>query len=794
MNTHALAVLEFERALALVAGRAPSALGAARVQSLRPRSDRAWLDAEHARVAAMRALHEHETRWNPQRLSDLQAALTRLRLEGTVWSPLDLLGGATLLASSRRTADALNDERRPAAARAMLAALAGMLVRLPKEEDAITALISDDGAVKDDASPALRRIRRELRGAEAELIRLLERVASSLPDHQRVLDASVTVRNGRYVIPVRREARVTVGGIVHDTSGSGATLFVEPPAAVEFGNRIRELEGEEHEEVERLLRMATDRLRPFHPLLVSAFDALVELESLSARARFALDVQAAPVDFGEAGGEIRIVNGRHPLLVAQGVDVVPFDLRLAANQRTLLLSGPNTGGKTVLLKAIGLTFALLQAGVPAPVGVGSLLPLVDDIFADVGDEQSIAASLSTFSAHLKNISEILERATFASLVLVDELGSGTDPQEGGALGAAVLESLTARGALTVATTHLGSLKELATEVPGIVNASLQFDAERLAPTYRLIIGVPGRSYGLSIARRLGLPSDVLARAEERLPRAERDYEKLLGDLEKRSAELAERERDAAELRDNAAERVGRLVEREEVLKKKERSAERDAREQARRFLLDARADVEAAVKAVKSAQADVSDEVARSARRAVEQRAVDAGERVQAIDRESVESARATFGVRGEVTLGDTVAVATLGGKLGRVVELRGDEAIVAVGSIKLTVPMASVARTNQQLPTEPLVPLRGDIPEPEVRREIDLRGMRADEVEDIVLQAVDAAVHADLKAIRIIHGKGTGVLRERVAEMLAKDTRVASFRTGVWNEGGTGVTVAELA
>ncbi len=794
MNTHALAVLEFERALALVAERAPSALGAARVLALRPRSDRTWLEAEHGRVAAMRALHEHETRWTAHRITDLQTALTRLRLEGTVWSAPDLLAGAMLLGSSRRTADALADQRRPAAARAVLAALAGALVRAPREEEAIGRIISDDGEVRDDASPALRRIRRELRGAEAELIRLLERVVSGLPEHQRVLDASVTVRNGRYVIPVRRDARGSVGGIVHDTSGSGATLFVEPPAAVEFGNRIRELEGEDHEEVERILREATDRLRPFHPQLVAAFDALVELESLSARAQFALDVRAAPVDFGEPGGVLRIVDGRHPLLVAQGVTVVPFDLTLEPAQRTLLLSGPNTGGKTVLLKAIGLIVTLLQAGVPAPVGAMSVVPLVDDIFADVGDEQSIAASLSTFSAHLKNLSEILERATFASLVLIDELGSGTDPQEGGALGAAVLEALTTRGVLTVATTHLGSLKEVATEVPGIVNASLQFDAERLAPTYRLIIGVPGRSYGLMIARRLGLPPDVLARAEERLPRLERDYEALLADLERRSTELATRERETTELRENAAERIGRLVEREAEVKRREKSAERDAREQERRYLLDARAEVEAAVKVVKAAQAAELDEAARLARRTVEQKAVAAGERVQAIDREAADASRARLGANGDVSVGDTVAVATLGGKLGRVVGLRAGDAIVAVGSLKLTVPLPSVARSSQTLPSEPLVPLRGDIPEPEVRREIDLRGMRADEVEDLVLQAVDAAVHADLKAIRIIHGKGTGVLRERVAEMLAKDTRVSSFRTGQWNEGGTGVTVAEIA
>ena len=795
VNTHALAVLEFERALALVAERAASPLGAARITALKPRTDRDWLEREHARIAAMRALQLHETGWTPHVIPDLQAPLVRLRLEGTVWSGPELLQGATLLSSSRKTADALADARRPTAARAMLGHLAAALVRAPKEEEAIERIIADDGSVKDDASPALRRIRRELRGAEADLIRLLERVVSGLPEHQRVLDASVTMRNGRFVIPVRRDARGTVGGIVHDTSGSGATLFVEPPAAIEFGNRIRELEAAEEDEVERILRAATDRLRPLHPEMVAAFDALVELESLAARARFAIDVAAAPVDFAEPGSALCIIDGRHPLLVAQGVAVVAFDLSLDSAQRTLLLSGPNTGGKTVLLKAIGLAIALLQSGVPAPVGAGSVIPLMDDIFADVGDEQSIAASLSTFSAHLRNVREILDRATPASLVLIDELGSGTDPQEGAALGAAVLEALTARGALTVATTHLGALKELATEVPGIVNASLQFDAERLAPTYRLIVGIPGRSYGLGIARRLGLPDAVLARAEERMPRAERDYEALLADLERRSAELAARERDTNELRENAAERVGRLVERETSLKQRERSAERDAREQVRRYLLDARTTVEAAVQQVKTAQGEALEAAARTARRTVEQRAGEALSEVQALDRAVVDEARAEAAATGgAIAVGDTVLVATLGGKLGRVLERRALDVVVAVGGLRMTVPAEPVVRSRDALPAEPLIPLRGDLPEPEVRREIDVRGMRAAEIEDLVLQAVDAAVHADLKALRIIHGKGTGALRERVAEMLAKDTRVACYRLGAWNEGGAGVTVAEFA
>ena len=807
MNAHALTVLEFTRALGVVAARAPSALGSAHVLALRPTTDRTWLEREQSRVTAMRALISFDVAWAPMVVPDAGAALARLRLEGTTWTGAELLQGATLLASSRRTRDALTDARRPPAARAVLAPFTERLMSSAREEDAIGKIVGDDGDVRDDASPLLRRIRRELRGAEADLVRLLERVVSGLEAHQRVLDASVTIRNGRYVIPVRRDARGVVGGIVHDTSGSGQTLFVEPPAAIEFGNRIRELESDESGEVERLLGEATERLRPLQPEMLRSLDALVELESLYARASFARDFACHDASFADAGAGVRLVEARHPLLVAQGADVVPFDLELQPEQRTLLLSGPNTGGKTVLLKAVGLTAALLQSGVPVTVGERSVMPLFDDVFADVGDEQSIAASLSTFSAHVHNIGEILERATPRSLVLIDELGSGTDPQEGASLGGAVLEALTQRGTLTVATTHLGALKELATEVPGVVNGSLQFDAERLAPTYRLTVGIPGRSFGLSIARRLGLPASVLARAEERLPRAERDYEALLADLEQRSADLAVRERDVTELRETAAERVASLAEREGRVRARERSAEKDARDQTRRYLLEARAEVDAAIRRVREAQLAAQEktsgaatgaaveEAARAARRAVERLASEHGERLEALEEED----RVDVGglVGGEVRLGDVVSVATLGGRLGTVAALREDGVVVVVGGLKLSVPVSAVTRstaTGRPRPAEITVPTWGDFPETEAKSEIDVRGMRAHEVEELVLQAVDAAVRSDLKLLRIIHGKGTGALRERVGEMLQKDSRVTGFRLGAWNEGGSGVTVAELS
>jgi DNA mismatch repair protein MutS2 len=797
VNAHALVVLELPRVLDVVAGFATSDLGASRIRAFAPTSDAAVLDREHGRIAAMRAAISGDEPWHPDPIPDLAGPLTRLRVIGSSWSGPELLGGAVLLRSSRRTQTALRDQRRPAVVRAVLAPLVDTLIVVPNIEQAIERAILDDGTVKDDASSALRRIRRELRASQGELIRILEREMERLDSHLRVSDMSVTMRNGRYVIPVRREGRAIAGGIVHDTSASGATVFIEPPAAIEFGNRIRELESEELEEIDRILLELTDTVRPQRDAIIAALEALVELDTLFARARFADRYLCAPAALVPARAGFEIRNGRHPLLLAQGADVVPFDLAMTTSERTLLVSGPNTGGKTVLLKAIGLISALAQSGIPAPVGAGSRIPAFDDAFADVGDEQSIEASLSTFSAHLKNLGEILRLATADSLVLIDELGSGTDPVEGAALGWAILETLTARGTMTVATTHLGALKELASQVEGVVNASLQFDAAALAPTYRLIKGIPGRSYGISIARRLRLPEEVVARAEERLPQQERDVAALIEQLEKREEALTERERETAAIQDDARRRIADVAKRERNVRERERAAERESRQEARRYLLDARAEIDRTIKALKSQGADAIDEAGRAARQRAEQLAAKQGEELDRLEREEENIRRRTATPtrhEGPADVGDTVEVGTLGGKLGRIVELRDGDAVVAVGAIKLTVSRKTLVRSDQSLAPDTAVAWTGDLPEVHVPTEIDLRGMRPDEAESAVMQALDSAIRADLRSLRVIHGKGTGALRDRVAEMLSKDTRVKGFRLGAWNEGGTGVTIAELA
>lgn len=790
MNGHALAVLEFARVRELVAERAATSAGAGSVRSLEPRHEPEWLELEHSRVAAMRSLVESDAGWRSEPIPDVMPGLERLGVMGSSLQVTELGAIGQLLASSRLTRAALSRAEAPALAVSLLRPFRDALHTDSAAEADINKVVAEDGTIRDSASPALRRLRRELRESEGKLVALLERIMSKLESHQRVPDMSVTIRNGRYVIPVRREGRGAVGGLVHDSSHSGATVFIEPPAAIEACNTIRELEADEVREVDRIVSELTERLRPLAGPLIASYDAMASLDGFFARARFAIEYRCAPVTWNPPGRTVALKGARHPLLLAQGIEVVPFSLELNEGERTLLVSGPNTGGKTVLLKAIGLVSVMAQSGLPVPVAPGSALVVYDDVFADVGDEQSIEASLSTFSAHLKNIAEILRRATPRSLVLLDELGSGTDPLEGAALGGAVLEVLTRRGAMSIATTHLGALKELASEVQGVVNASLQFDAEHLAPTYALIKGIPGRSYGLSIARRLGLPDEVLANAEERVPRVERDVNALLASLEARDTALRELEARAAESLEGARETAHRLADREAKLRERELAFERESRQEARRYLLDARHEVERTIRELRGAAAAQVDETAREARQRVEQLAESQRERLGELD--TPVRPRPAAAVQGEPEPGMLVIVHAMGGKTGRVIERRDGDLVVALGAVKMTFPAATVSVAPvQAMPTA--TAMYGDQPDIDVATEIDVRGVRAGDVDDLVMQAVDAAIRADLKSLRVIHGKGTGALRERVAEMLRKDTRVRTFRPGGFNEGGTGVTMVEL-
>jgi DNA mismatch repair protein MutS2 len=490
------------------------------------------------------------------------------------------------------------------------------------------------------------------------------------------------------------------------------------------------------------------------------------------------------------------VNGRHPLLLGGTEPVIPFDLEMPGEERTLLISGPNTGGKTVLLKAVGLAAALAQSGIVPPVGPGSRLPVFTAFFADIGDRQSIAASLSTFSAHVAMLRRVLERADAGSLVLLDEVGSGTDPAEGAALAAATLAALTGRGTLTLATTHLGALKDLASHTAGVVNASLQFDAATLTPTYRFVKGVPGRSYGLAIARRLGVGAEVLADAEARMPDAERNLDALLATVEERQRALqaeqtaqAERavELDALEARLRAD--VERQAARAAELERREKGAEREGRRQAKAYLMEARRLVEEALGAARTA---ADDAAAREARRMVEEGIRDQGERLAAQDADAADVAGAA--PEDGLTVGERVRLPT--GATGEVLELRSDgKAVVALGAMRMVTDPGGLTILPGGQPrkqAEPAAPVSGSAADPSL--EIDLRGLTGDEAEQATLAAVDAAVLAEQPFIRIIHGMGTGVVRERVRRVVARDKRVRSYGFAPRNQGGTGVTIVEFS
>ena len=739
-----LETLEFPAALERVAAHAAGPLGAARVTRRSPATDPDAIRAALAQVAELAALLLTDDAIRAEPVPDITAALELLGVPGSALEGVALarLGGA--LAAAWIVA---GDLARLATEAPRTAAL--RVAPPPKElEQRLAVSLDADGQVQDGASRALARARRAVREARARLVQKLESMLAALDPTDRAPDAAVTLREGRYVIPVRSTARARIGGIVHDESATRATVFIEPPEVIELGNALRAAEMDEQREVLQVLRDLTELLRPHRDAIAAAWEMCVAFDDLCARARYAVEVNGFAPAIGTGPLEIR--NGRHPLLVG-GEVVVPFDLVLAPDECTVLVSGPNTGGKTVLIKAVGLLCLMAQSGIIPPLGPQSTLPIFTGVFADIGDRQSIAASLSTFSAHVAVLRDILERAGAGSLVLLDEIGSGTDPAEGGALATAVLQTLTRRRAVTLATTHLGALKQLAAETVGIVNASLQFDGETLTPTYRLLKGVPGRSYGLAIARRLGIAGDVLEIAERAMPKAERELDALLATVEARARELDAKEQELAardqSVRADAEQldtRGAELAAREREVKARAQSLEREARDQARAYLLEARKKVE---EALGRARAAVDEATAREARRLLE----------KAIDE----------------TAGETA------GEQAR-------EGWMSLEELKR-------ARRGSASPNLPQPPPTSTAPSLTAATEISLIGLRVAEAEPLLVKALDDAVLADLPYLRVVHGKGTGALREFVHDVLSADPRVKRFGFAPPNQGGHGVTLVEF-
>jgi DNA mismatch repair protein MutS2 len=784
----ALDTIEFGPVLELVAANAVGSLGAARVRGRRPTDDLPWIRAELARVGEVAGLFRRGDGLLAEPIPDVTRTLARLRIAGSVLEGVELAALQRALAAARVIQADLHRvaESAPAAA---------SLVRpLPDRaiERRLEQSVDSDGNLLDSASPRLAAARREVQAARQRLLRRLETLLRGLDSSSAPSDASVTVRGNRYVIPVRRDSRSRPPGIIHDESGSAGTLFIEPSETIELGNALREAQVEEERETLRVLRELTELLRPQLNLLRDAVEMCVAVDDLVARARYAVATAGELPEVALAPAQLRMVNGRHPLLLAGASPVVPFDLELAENERTLLVTGPNTGGKTVLLKAVGLAAALAGSGIIPPVGEGSRVPIFRRFFADIGDRQSIAASLSTFSAHVRMVRRVLEEADDESLVLLDEIGSGTDPVEGAALASATLVSLTRRGSVTLATTHLGALKELASQTGGIVNASLQFDAATLTPTYRLLKGVPGRSYGLAIARRLGVAGEILADAESRVPDAERRLDALLAAVEEREGQMRQAqsalEERVVEL-DSLTARLNVQQEaqaaREAELKRREKEAEREGRKQARAYLLEARQRVEEALSAARGA---VDEAAAREARRLVEEGIVEEGEALERAEQADGRSAGRAVGFQP----GDSVKVSS--GPRGQVLEIRSDgKLVIGTGAVRLVVEPDAVS-SDRPTASPPVRPPSPSSPPSPSLLEIDLRGMTGDEAETATVAAVDAAILAEQPYLRIIHGMGTGVVRERVRRVVSKDRRIARYAFAPRNQGGTGVTIVEFS
>ncbi|MDE2721113.1 Smr/MutS family protein [Candidatus Palauibacter polyketidifaciens] len=791
---HALRVIEFDRVLAAIGERAVSEAGCAAVHALRPLADASSAVRSLAAVHELRRLIESGDGWALDTIAPLDGALRRLAIEDAPLEPPQLLACAQVMAVARavRRLDArLDPDGLPAEHVSRLWGEAALEKRIARTFDAT-------GAVADGASPELGRIRRALATRRGRLVDELTRYARELPERVRVPDASVTVRNGRYCIPVRREGKGIAGGLVHDASASRRTLFVEPSRAIEAMNEIRELELREAREVDRILRDLSSAARARASELAVSYTALVELDSLRARALFAGEMDASPPAFSEGPSEgIRIRGARHPLLVLDAGGAVPFDLDLSAGERVLLVSGPNAGGKTVFLKTLGLLSALAQSGVLPPLGDGSRIPFFRRFFAVIGDEQSIEASLSTFGAQARNLAEILHEAGDRDIVLFDEIGSATDPAEGGALAAASLRRLARQARLTVATTHLGDLKRLGDEKAAAVNASLEFDGTRLEPTYRLVRDRPGRSYALVIAARLGVPEDVLAAARDRLGPEHVSLDTLLARLETERSEVEDLRTQLERRAGETADRERDLASRETALADSERAAALEREAERLAVLREARKQVEAAISRLESEFA-TGDEVRRreskrAARGEVERALRTSSRALRALgESEPPSVARA-------VRVGDAVRW-NASDRPARLVEIRQDRGVIEVGELRLTVPLRdltphSAPETRSSGPAR-LHEAAGSAqrrPDFTAATEVDLRGLRVDEVEGMLNPAVDAAVVGDLPWLKIIHGKGTGALRERVGQLLAGDPRIRILRAGESNEGGTGVTVVEF-
>jgi DNA mismatch repair protein MutS2 len=792
MTEKVLKVLEFDKITERLAERASSQLGKDLASALVPYTRFEQIQSEQKETTDAVTCILRKGSPPLGGIHDIRSAIRRAEAGGML-NPGELLRIADVLRVSRRLKGYLTEDKMELDQANAIAVLCESLGTNRVLEERLTQAIESEDTLSDFASPQLASIRRSIRRAQDSIKEKLNHIIHSSQNRKYMQDAVVTLRGDRYVVPVKQEYRSQIPGIVHDMSSSGATIFVEPMAVVEANNEIRQLRSKEEQEVERILMELTAEVSAIGGMLRENTELLARIDFAFAKARFSLDIKGTePVINHDR--RIVIKRGRHPLIDPKSV--VPIDISLGESFSTMVITGPNTGGKTVTLKTTGLFVLMCQAGLHIPAAERSEMGVFQKVFADIGDEQSIEQSLSTFSSHMTNIVQILKEVDENSLVLFDELGAGTDPTEGAALATAILNSLTKREIRTMATTHYSELKLYAMSTEGVQNACCEFDVETLRPTYRLLVGIPGKSNAFAISKRLGLGDDIIAEARNFLTGEDIQFEELLSDIQKNRM-AAEKEREQAEREKREIERLKERSEEEKRRIENEKQAIlNQARQEARRVLAEAKREADEVMERLR--------ELERTHRHMVENNEIMAvrqsiREKVDELEHQLAESVlpRKGFAKPPEnLKAGDTVMILNLNQK-GTVLETPDKDGQVQIqaGIMKIKVHITQLRAVDEQKELADTIQSARvtGVKTGSVKLELDIRGHNIEEAVEKVDKYIDEAVLAGLHEVSIIHGKGTGALRKGVQDFLKNHAHVVSYRLGKYGEGETGVTIVTL-
>ena len=773
--------LEYDKILSILKQHLASEVGHEFAEKLRPVTSLKEAEALQEQTWEAESIYTRTGRTPVSGFPDVRELVGRMHAS-LFLSTRELLAIAQAMRAAREAKEVLQngDEN------SLLCNLANRLTSHRSVEEEIARCILGEDEISDNASPELGRIRRQIKIVGERVREKLNSMLKSQTTQKYLQEAVITIRNGRYVLPVKAEYRTQVPGLVHDQSSSGATLFIEPSAVVELGNENKRLFIDEKNEIERILSGLTAMIAPFADEIYISCNVMGALDVIFARAIMARDQRAVRPKLNEAGC-VRILRGRHPLIAKDRV--VPVDIWLGETFRTLIITGPNTGGKTVTLKTVGLFTLMAMSGMFIPAQEGTELSTFDSVFADIGDEQSIEQSLSTFSSHMTNTVRILSEADGRSLVLLDELGAGTDPVEGAALAQAILESLYERNTLTVATTHYSEIKAFALMHAGMQNASMEFDVDRLCPTYRLFIGIPGKSNAFEISRRLGLSDAVIDRAQDFLQKKDVAFETVLSEAEQ-ARRTAENDKEAIYKTRIETEKIKTELEKEKKKLEDEKTLLRQkAREDARRMVQETRQDMEKLIAGLRSIenidqkQLERAVQTSRDAMRKTEERLYE-----QAVQRDTAGEAPA------KVHPGERVKLITLGQEATVLKPADGKgEVLVQAGVMKLSIPLADIRPVEQKKKPQQTAAKVSLAADRGSALSIDLRGSMVDDACLELDRFIDNALITGVHEFYVVHGKGTGALRSGVQQYLKNHPRVKTYRIGAYGEGDAGVTVVTL-